>query len=46
MHANARFDILFGFITTARAAVAGLLIGNRGVAYAMSDTTRDHVIKF
>lgn len=27
-------------------AVAGLLIGNRGVAYAMSDTTRDHVIKF
>lgn len=27
-------------------AVAGLLIGNRGVAYAMSETTRDHVIKF
>ena len=27
-------------------AVAGLLIGNRGVAYAMSDTTRDHIIKF
>jgi monovalent cation:H+ antiporter, CPA1 family len=27
-------------------AVAGLLIGNRGVALAMSDTTRDHVIKF
>ncbi|HOY76985.1 MAG TPA: sodium:proton antiporter [Hyphomonadaceae bacterium] len=27
-------------------AVAGLLIGNRGVTYAMSDTTRDHVIKF
>jgi CPA1 family monovalent cation:H+ antiporter len=27
-------------------AAAGLLIGNRGVAYAMSDTTRDHVIKF
>lgn len=27
-------------------AVAGLLIGNRGVAHAMSDTTRDHVIKF
>jgi CPA1 family monovalent cation:H+ antiporter len=27
-------------------AVAGLLIGNQGVAHAMSDTTRDHVIKF
>ena len=27
-------------------AVAGLLIGNRGVSLAMSDTTRDHVIKF
>ena len=27
-------------------AVAGLLIGNHGVAFAMSDTTRDHVIKF
>jgi CPA1 family monovalent cation:H+ antiporter len=27
-------------------AVAGLLIGNHGVAYAMSDTTRDYVIKF
>ena len=27
-------------------AVAGLLIGNRGVALAMSDTTRDYVIKF
>lgn len=27
-------------------AVAGLLIGNRGVAHAMSDETRDHVIKF
>jgi CPA1 family monovalent cation:H+ antiporter len=27
-------------------AVAGLLIGNRGVAYAMSDTTRDHLVKF
>lgn len=27
-------------------AVAGLLIGNHGVAHAMSDTTRDHVIKF
>jgi CPA1 family monovalent cation:H+ antiporter len=27
-------------------AVAGLLIGNRGVAYAMSDTTRDYLIKF
>ncbi|MBI1359261.1 MAG: sodium:proton antiporter [Alphaproteobacteria bacterium] len=27
-------------------AVAGLLIGNRGVARAMSDTTRDHIIKF
>lgn len=27
-------------------AVAGLLIGNRGVAFAMSDTTRDHIIKF
>jgi len=27
-------------------AVAGLLIGNRGIAYAMSDTTRDHLIKF
>jgi CPA1 family monovalent cation:H+ antiporter len=27
-------------------AVAGLLIGNRGVALAMSDTTRDHIIKF
>lgn len=27
-------------------AVAGLLIGNQGVAHAMSETTRDHVIKF
>lgn len=27
-------------------AAAGLLIGNQGVALAMSDTTRDHVIKF
>jgi CPA1 family monovalent cation:H+ antiporter len=27
-------------------AVAGLLIGNAGVAYAMSDVTRDHVHKF
>jgi CPA1 family monovalent cation:H+ antiporter len=27
-------------------AVAGLLIGNKGVAFAMSDVTRDYVIKF
>jgi monovalent cation:H+ antiporter, CPA1 family len=27
-------------------AVAGLLIGNAGVQLAMSDTTRDHVLKF
>jgi CPA1 family monovalent cation:H+ antiporter len=27
-------------------AVAGLLIGNHGVAYAMSEITRDYVIKF
>ena len=27
-------------------AVAGLLIGNHGVTYAMSDQTRDYVIKF
>lgn len=27
-------------------AVAGLVIGNAGFAYAMSDTTRDYVIKF
>jgi len=27
-------------------AVAGLLIGNAGVAHAMSDTTRDYVLKF
>ena len=27
-------------------AVAGLLIGNKGVADAMSDTTRDYLIKF
>jgi CPA1 family monovalent cation:H+ antiporter len=27
-------------------AVAGLIIGNHGVAYAMSDTTRDYLIKF
>jgi CPA1 family monovalent cation:H+ antiporter len=27
-------------------AVAGLLIGNAGVAYAMSDVTRDYVLKF
>jgi CPA1 family monovalent cation:H+ antiporter len=27
-------------------AVAGLLIGNHGVAYAMSETTRDYLIKF
>jgi len=27
-------------------AVAGLIIGNAGVAHAMSDTTRDYIIKF
>ncbi|MDG2005196.1 MAG: sodium:proton antiporter [Novosphingobium sp.] len=27
-------------------AVAGLMIGNHGVAYAMSDVTRDYLIKF
>lgn len=27
-------------------AVAGLLIGNAGVAYAMTESTRDHVLKF
>jgi CPA1 family monovalent cation:H+ antiporter len=27
-------------------AVAGLLIGNHGVAHAMSDTTRDYLLKF
>lgn len=27
-------------------AVAGLLIGNAGVAFAMSDTTRDYMLKF
>ena len=27
-------------------AVAGLLIGNHGVAHAMSDVTRDHLLKF
>ncbi|GGD75906.1 cation:proton antiporter [Croceicoccus mobilis] len=27
-------------------AMAGLLIGNQGMAYAMSDTTRDYVVKF
>lgn len=27
-------------------AVAGLLIGNQGVAYAMSDVTKDYVLKF
>ena len=27
-------------------AVAGLLIGNHGVTYAMSDITRDYIIKF
>ena len=27
-------------------AVAGLLVGNQGVTYAMSDATRDYVIKF
>ncbi|MBZ6377246.1 sodium:proton antiporter [Pacificimonas flava] len=27
-------------------AVAGLLIGNHGVTYAMSDTTRDYLLKF
>ncbi|MBV1918264.1 MAG: sodium:proton antiporter [Sphingomonadaceae bacterium] len=27
-------------------AVAGLIIGNHGVAYAMSDQTRDYLIKF
>ena len=27
-------------------AVAGLLIGNAGVAHAMDETTRDHVLKF
>ncbi|KHK93240.1 cation:proton antiporter [Novosphingobium malaysiense] len=27
-------------------AVAGLIIGNAGMAHAMSDVTRDHVVKF
>jgi CPA1 family monovalent cation:H+ antiporter len=27
-------------------AVAGLLLGNHGVTHAMSETTRDHIIKF
>ncbi|WGM39193.1 sodium:proton antiporter [Caulobacter sp. NIBR1757] len=27
-------------------AVAGLLIGNQGVSYAMSEITRDHLLKF
>lgn len=27
-------------------AMAGLIIGNQGVAHAMSDTTRDYVVKF
>ena len=27
-------------------AVAGLIIGNHGVAHAMSDTTRDYLVKF
>lgn len=27
-------------------AVAGLIVGNAGVAYAMSDTTRDYLLKF
>lgn len=27
-------------------AVAGLIIGNQGVAHAMSDTTRDYLLKF
>jgi CPA1 family monovalent cation:H+ antiporter len=27
-------------------AVAGLLIGNHGITYAMSDVTRDYVVKF
>ena len=27
-------------------AVAGLIIGNKGVAHAMSDTTRDYLLKF
>lgn len=27
-------------------AVAGLLIGNAGIAHAMSDTTRDYLVKF
>jgi CPA1 family monovalent cation:H+ antiporter len=27
-------------------AAAGLMIGNHGVQFAMTDTTRDHVIKF
>lgn len=27
-------------------AVAGLLIGNHGVSYAMSENTRDHLLKF
>lgn len=27
-------------------AVAGLIVGNHGVSYAMSDTTKDYVLKF
>ncbi len=27
-------------------AIAGLIIGNAGIAHAMSDTTRDYIIKF
>ncbi len=27
-------------------AVAGLFIGNQGVAHAMSDTTKDYLLKF
>jgi len=27
-------------------AVAGLIVGNQGVSYAMSDTTKDYVLKF
>lgn len=27
-------------------AVAGLIIGNAGIAHAMSDTTRDYIVKF
>ncbi len=40
------FSSAFHFAGPVAMAVAGLLIGNHGVTYAMSDVTRDYILKF